>query len=297
MSKNESTLLPEEQKRAAIYEEMSPALKKVADDFRKKEAVASKGNLTLRYDMGVKVKQVIEEEAEYGANAVKQLAAFLGRSETDLYDLRNVVTTYDKDEIIALSEREMANGGHITMGHVMAIVRVKKQADRKKLWDRVFAESLTVGQLAGEVSAGYEKANKRSGGRKPSKPTSPVAGIAQIAERTQELNNRFEGWDETVFTAIADLPPDKIDKIVLEKAEKASAELHKLEENLTQYVGKYDKGVEHIRKVVAAKAKEEADAKAEHKKEEKQLEGKGAKKAVGKKADAKAGKSRRPAAA
>lgn len=293
--KKSNALLPEEEKRAAIYEEMSSALKKVADDFRKKEAIASKGNLTLRYDMGVKVKTVIEDEAEYGANAVKQLAAFLGRAETDLYDLRNVVTTYTKEEIIEFSEREMANGGHITMGHVMAIVRVKKSGDRKKLWDRVFAESLTVNQLATEVSAGYEKANKRSGGRKPSKPTSPVAGVAQILERTQELNNRFEGWDETVFSQLPDMSPDKVDKIVLEKAEKASEQLHKLEENLTQHVGKFDKGVEHLRKIVAAKAEEEKAAKAEHKKEEKQLEGKGKK--VGKKADAKAQKSKRPAAA
>lgn len=289
--------LPEEQKRAAIYDEMSPALKKVADDFRQKEATASRGNLLLRYDMGVKVKVVIEEEAEYGANAVKQLANFLGRSETDLYDLRSVVTTFDRDEVKALGEREMSNGGHITIGHVMAIVRVKKAGDRKKLMDRVFAESLTVNALAAEVSAGYEKANKRSGGRKPSKPKSTVAGVAQVASRVQELNNRFAGWDETVFSAVADLSPDKIDKIVLEKAEKASEQLHALEENLQQYTGKFDKGIEHLRKVVKAKEEEVAAAEAENKKEEGELEGKSSKKKTKKAKKVEAKKTKRPVAA
>lgn len=271
-----STLLPDQQKRAELLAAMTPALQQVAQRFDKLHATVTRGFLLTKYDMGMDVKKVLEETVKYGENAVGQLATYFDMSETDLYDLRNLTDIYDRKQVEELALKTMANGKHVTITHVLNISKVKAAKDRQKLWDRVFAESLTSNQLADEVAAGYERTHKRSGGRKPARPTSPVAGAQQIASNVQTINNRFEVWKEAVFDTIDELEPTKIDEVLVVKLEEADAQITELENNITQYHERLRKNLKRAKDVVA-KAVENGKEEAKPKKKTK---AKGRKKAA-----------------
>ncbi len=259
-----SKVLPDEQRRAEVFAEMTPELKKDAQEFRKILAQDSLGAIVLRYNMGEKIRVIIEKESTYGSNAVEQLAAYLGQSTTALYELRNVAECYTRTEIKDLAKREMANGNHISIAHIRTLVQIKRAADREKMTKRIFNESLTAAQLATEVAAGVDKTNTRGGGRPPAKPTSPLAGTQQIFEQFQTVNNRVEVWQGAVFKEIDQMEPDKFSPALVEKLKAALDQATKAEENATLVVTALEANLKRAEKVMKDRADaEKAQAKAD----------------------------------
>jgi hypothetical protein len=255
MVKNE--MLPEEAKRMETYNSMPKALQKVADDFQKKELAAAKGIVMIRFDMGAKLKEVIAEEATYGSNAVMELAKFLGKSDTELYAYKNVATVYDRDEVLAISERPMGDGNYISWMHLTAIVEIKKAPDRKKMWDRVFNESLSATQVKSEALASMDKGSRGTGGgRKPAKPTSPLAGCQQVYNSALSFNNRVEVWQEATFDALDEIEPDKVDPMYVEKIKLALTEVETLSGNVSQVQDRLQKNLKRAENIVEKHQKE-----------------------------------------
>lgn len=262
----ENTALAEADKRAALYEEFTPALKKLATYCRDIDAKVRRGNILARYDMGKKLADAAAAEDQYGVESLPKLATYLGTNVTELNDLRSFATSYKREQVEQLCEKEMANGGRITLNHLLAIMRVSRGDDRRKLWGRVFAESLSIKELAQEIGGSAGKTNKRGGGRPPATPKSLKAGISQVFSSVQQINNRFDVWDNVVFSELAAMPPDDVDGIVLKKAEEAGEQLHTLAAGINARVALFDTGLEYLRTVtanIATAAQNAAEAAAE----------------------------------
>lgn len=256
--------LPAFKQREIIYGEMTPSLQKVAAEFREKHKLDAKGFLMIRYDMGVRIKEILEKPDEYGVEGVKQLAAFFHKPQDELYDLRAITDKYTRDEVKKLAEREMPDGSHISLGHILAIITVKKAADRTKLWNRVFSESLSARSLVAEISGGIEKTNVRApgAGRKPSRPSAPAAAVQQVYETAHTFNNRVPGWSEALFDSFDEVPPDKVDKVIFDKMNKAIEEWETMATNIEDNIDKLRANRDRARDIIDAREVAQARQKA-----------------------------------
>ena len=271
MAKTE--LLPEEAKRIAVYNEMTPKLQKVAEQFDKMESAAVKGTVLIGYDMGVKLKEVLDRAEEYGADSVDQLAQYLGRTETEFYQFINVVAMYTRDEVIALAEKKMADGRRISWMHLTAIVEIKRAPDRKAMWTRIFNESLSASQVKNEALATLDKGGRRGlgGGRKPSQPKSPLAAYQDIYSIGNTFNNKIDGWQAAAFDAVDEIEPDKVDprfvekiKLALDQVEAMSGNIGMVQERLQTNLARAETIVQkHLEDAETAANEAAAEAEAE----------------------------------
>src|SRR5687768_12311019 len=85
--------------RAQALNDMTPRLQESAKFFEQKLARENRGVLLIRHDLGLKLNEIIQEEAAYGSAAVEQLARYLGEKPDTLYKLRNFGKTYDRSQI------------------------------------------------------------------------------------------------------------------------------------------------------------------------------------------------------
>lgn len=243
---------PSRAEQMKIFRAMPEELQKIATKLDEQHAAEVKSVLLVNWDKGKQIEAVIENSGNrYGENAVEQLAAYLGTSTTALYDLRTYCQVYNRDEVKLIGDRKMENGRRVSLGHLMAIMRIKSgPADRKKLLEMTFEKSLTTNELALEISSKFESRNVRKGGRKPSVPTSPGAGIDQIRTKCAELHNRIKPWTASIFDELDEAEPDRFSPGMLSKMEKADEEIRKTAEGLEAAHARLAKNIERARRVL-----------------------------------------------
>jgi hypothetical protein len=223
-------LTPFEKKRAELLNEMTPKTQAVAKDFDKKVTMAAKGLVLIKYDMGARLAEVIEKEAEYGSDAVNQLATYMNfpGGATGLYALSNFASEFDRDFVQTQVAQAMENGRPLETGHFLQIMRVKSKKEQTKLFDRVRRECLSVNSLEEEIRAKYESKNKRTGGRKPKKPSSPAAGLQKLFANAQKLDNFLDITEETIFEPLEEIAAEEVNEQLVDKFDKAEAQLGSL---------------------------------------------------------------------
>jgi hypothetical protein len=135
-----------EDKRNGSFGMMPERLKKMARYLQELNEKEARGILLLKHDFGTVIWQVCENEARYGANAMRLLANYLGAKVEDLYSLIYFRKAFSREEVEGMALRRLSDGGRIKIDHLIAISRVPWK-DRAGLLERVFNESLSVVQL------------------------------------------------------------------------------------------------------------------------------------------------------
>lgn len=121
---------------------------------------------------------------------------------------------------------------------------VKSPAERLRLIERVFGESLSVRKLRAIIAS--DVCEKRNGGRDGRGPESILESLGQIIDRSRAMVKQFATWEKKVFDGLlrrADQP--EIDwllrgrvvaaqKMVDELAAQASAAKDRLAQSLTR---------------------------------------------------------------
>lgn len=235
--------VPAEKKRTELLKEMAPETQKVAKDFEGKISAAAQGLVLIRYDMGARLRTVIEQEAKYGVNAVEQLAGYLNfpGGATGLYTLRNFAIAFDRDFVKEQASLTMSNGRPLETGHFLAIMKVKSKKAQNKLFDRVRQECLSTNSLEEEIRAEYDTKNKRSGGRKPKTPTTPMAGLQKAFSQSQQLTNYLDVCEDAVFSKIDEMTPADVSPKLLERIDVTLKQLQQADEAV-------ESGVKHLQK-------------------------------------------------
>lgn len=231
MAKN--VITPFEKKRQALLQDMTPPCRKVAEFCDKKLKTAARGMVLIRYDIGVRIRQMNVKEAEYGSDAVNQVAAYLDfpGGSTGLYALMNMSEAFDRTFVEQEVDVPMSNGRALDTRHFILLSRLKTKASQEELLKKVRAECLSTNELEAEIQANYEQKNSRSGGRKPKNPSTPEAGLQKLYAQSHKLDNYLKMLKEELFGKLTDLPPDRVNSTLVEKFELAYNQLNDLIED------------------------------------------------------------------
>ncbi|MCI0420755.1 MAG: hypothetical protein L0312_16265 [Acidobacteria bacterium] len=249
----------EEKKRMAVLKQMTPAGQEVAKDLESRMSRTAQGLVVVHYDMGARVRDVLNNknhEETYGTKFVAQLADYLALpgGEHHLYDLRNFSSAFDRDYIKTNSARCMSNGGYLSLGHWLGLMRLEEQRDREKLLNRIFKESFTVNQLEMEIRAsGAKTRNVRQGGRKPAVPTSAMAGLQKAFSLGQSFFNFRSVMEKSVFDRIDEMPPDEVNPQLLVKLKSTRDTITKADEAAQSILKRLDENIDRAERVLAKK--------------------------------------------
>lgn len=272
--------------RIKLFEKMTPATQEVAREFDGKIQTTSVGVIMNAYKMGARVAAIVENEAEYGDNAVNLLAGYLNipGGETVLYMYMNIAKAVDKDFIKAKSSIAMANGQYLTLSHWVQLAKLEDPKNRDSLLEKVYKKSLSARDLEVEIRAGVggKTKNARQGGRKPKAPSSAAVGLQQVFALGNKYTRFTEIADVSVFDALDELEPDKVTGVLVERAEKALEITRDVATKAADAAGRLEGNISRLKDVLAA-AEKKADAGEDAEPEEKPAKKKG-------KAEAPAGK-------
>jgi len=226
--------------RKAVFDSMLPECQKVAESFLRKGELIATGNLMTRYDMGVRLKDVVTRPTVYGQDAVEKLAKFLpsmpdanGKdapvTKSTLVDLKNFAEEFTKDEVANIVSTPKRDGTRFGYNHFRLMMRVEK-GERQAMWDKARNENHTAREMETVIKALAMSETKRSGGgRKAKKPATPVAAMQAGRDLAQKLYNCLnQTMDDCVFEPIRKLISDGgVDAQLL-------AKIDELEYNLLQ---------------------------------------------------------------
>lgn len=232
-----------------------------------KHAIAIQTNIVKtgvmgRYDLGEIVAKFTKNEANYGEEAVPNLAAVLDEDPNNLWQYRQFVGNYKRSEVEALLERSRKAGYRLTWSHFDALSGIagsKAVVIRKNLEKACLVERLTVVELRSRIQK--KMGGKRSaGGRKPLKPRSISAGVGQMTKIVEQFDNRWEGWEEVVFEGVKNAGADQIDQDLVRTLEEGKKAQEHLRDRAAAAVTEYDKAIERAKKVVSKAANAEPAA-------------------------------------
>lgn len=291
MTATKQAVQPAEKKRSEILRDMTPAGRKMAEDFEKILGKGAKGIVLLQYDMGAKLSNAIENEAEYGNRFVEQLADYLPISggAASFYNLRNFADAFEREYVEAESAVARSDGSFLELGHWLRLSQLKDKSDVKGYIKRIRANNLSVRELSREIAAaGTKLKNTRQGGRKPGVPTSPLAGLQQTFSIAQKFTNLEPVLNEAVFDAIDHMPPAEVSDDLLAKLETTEQQLGLMSKACDKAIKHVTHNIERVKRVLKDRPPEEKaaakpKAKAPKKKPAAKAKAKGAKKKTAKK--------------
>lgn len=213
-----AAITPAEKKRQNLFKQMTAETQKVVTEFQGRVQKANTGTVLLQYDLGAHVADMVSEEAKYGSGAVKLVAEYFGSDEPTMYNLRTFAAEFERDYVKELSGREMANGKMLSVGHWMQVMKLKEKDAQKKMLEKVFKNSMTVGDLELEIRTSGQQRNARAGGRKAKVPSSAIIGL----QKSWSLLNAFNNYEsqvieKSVLGAIDKMGEDDVTDTLLEK--------------------------------------------------------------------------------
>ena len=241
--KETTALTPFAAKRAEILTMMRPKTQEVAKAIIKQAGVAAKGIISIQYNVGARIAEVVRNPEIYGIEAVTQLADYSGYpgGATALYALKNFADAFTKEYVVQQTSTLMEDGRPLRYGHFLAIMRVRGKDNQQKLLKQTRVNAWGVNQLQKEIHANYDVINARSGGRSPATPTSPAAGLQKLFSVAQQLDNYLPVLQVSVLDKLAELAPDQVTRALLDKFITAEEKLQKLLTGGSGMIGAMDK--------------------------------------------------------
>lgn len=208
---------------------MTEELRDVYTQIRDKLDQDSFAAVTLRYEIGVMLRDIREDEGKYGDAAMSQLSDALGISENVLWACHKLAMTWSSDEIQELIEQKNAKGGRLTFSHLSMLSGLPDEKLRTKLVKACLSEAFTVEELSSEIR--NVLGSKRSSGRRPPlAPHSPMAGLKQFAKLAANLSNRQDVYEASVFQRLDEVTAKDVSSTLIEQLTEAGETAVKLEE-------------------------------------------------------------------
>jgi len=230
---------------------MSAALRKVYADLQKRFGSLSKNDIMARYEIGRRIDNVLTDEKKYGANAANQLAAALGKSEGEIYNLKNVSVTWSREDLQELLEIRNAKNNELTFTHLRALASIRTAKTRKRFYNTWLKEGLTTRELDNAIQT--ELGQRSAGGRAGSAPRSPSAGLTQLHKLVNRLLESQDHLDEAVFDKIDEEPESNADAKLLHALETADGDLAALSVKLDANRRKVASALDTVHRVILSR--------------------------------------------
>jgi hypothetical protein len=128
---------------------MNAALRAQCGRIQELLAKAAVDEVETRYEIGLIVRAVEDDEGKYGERAIQQLALEIGYSSSTLYKYAAVARLWTADEIRDLRKRPNHHGEPLSWTHWTELTRVPK---KWRPWlERSLAESWSARRLGREL--------------------------------------------------------------------------------------------------------------------------------------------------
>lgn len=257
---SDTAVAPIEKKRAMALKAMPEALQEVAHDLEAKLGRGSAGIITIQYNMGCRINDVLKDEGKYGSKAIEQLAEYLPlpgstpkSRQQMLYSLKNLASEFEREFIDSWSKKPMANGHFLELSHWLQLMKLKSRKDQEKMLGRILKNSLSSLDLEKEVRAGAGGGTKntRQGGRKPKTPSSAIAGLQATFTMANKLANYEPVVEENVFGVIEEMPADEVTEVLLANLEKTVEALETTAEKVEAMKEKGEECLERVKGILA----------------------------------------------
>jgi hypothetical protein len=178
-----------------------------------------------------------EEESRYGENLIELLADHLqpGRLEKDkkvpnfLYQARDFARAYSDQAAATLADARNADGGALSIYHVIALSSVENTEQRLRFFDKCLDQCWSVRRLRQEIQ--NARGGKRGGGgRKRQRPERQTAGVAvrNISTMSRQWMDYHRVWFVGSTAAFSKVRRKDCDEAVLKYARSAIKELDKV---------------------------------------------------------------------
>lgn len=253
--------------RETLLAEMAPPLRTEAQALGKVQMVEASGKLKVVFALGERLDAIVKAPEKFGDQAVSQLAAYFGQSEQVFRNAINIVQVFSKEDRATMLTRQAADGRLVGVQQLVLIGALATKTARDKMLERVYTHGLSERDLRTEIEAsGLPKANPQPAGtaargRKLKKPRTPAHAAAEVVSTTARLVKQCKVWG-SCWADVLDIPPNKVDTVMLDKLEKARQQFEDLQAELTNQLSGLDNGIAAIKKALDATA-EQAGAVAE----------------------------------
>jgi len=195
-----------------IFTEMTKPLQKIALELLHQTHTMAVVDITGRYHIGLRVRELLADSAAYGDNVIESLSGFLSMSPSTLYDCRNLVVAYTFEQVESLVRRIGIDGTRISFSHLQHLASLRgpdSLALRSDLEEAVFTKGLSSRDLAARIK---DALGKRShGGSAMPLPKSIGARLVFIEKTITKFNTTAQALGRGVLDDVRqqDLPEEK----------------------------------------------------------------------------------------
>lgn len=197
-----------------VVEGMTAPLRHKFEAIREALASATGEEVRGRHRVGVMIIDLQADENKYGKKAVATVARALGVDATTLYRYGSVARLWDAASMRALMRRQTTRGQQpISWCHLLELARVRPAGLRSRLLERVFAEGLSVRELARLIAEVQDREADHDGHGDAQGVLRELAKLARVAET---YTSRSSILEEVLAKVEATRPSGEVARVVHE---------------------------------------------------------------------------------
>lgn len=241
---------------------MCDQAKSIAKAIEKKLLKVNSTAVLTQYDIGEAIKLVHADPTRYGANAVADIAAYLGLSNgaAQLYNLQKFATVFTRQLVAEKGEAAIAAGTRLTTEHWLQLSRIVDDDDRAAMLERAISEGMSASLLEQYIRSGEggEAVTPRGGGRRPAVPQNAMLVVHKFGTLAQSFVRFERAAQETIpEDLIGNIPPDRVDEETVQHLEKTKALAEEAIESARKVSGMCDAGIRRVSHILSSR--EETD--------------------------------------
>ncbi|WP_394822128.1 hypothetical protein [Pendulispora albinea] len=157
-------------------------------------AEATGKDVRARYRIGRLIKDVKGSEQRYGARAVKNLAAALGRDEATLYRFALVAEAWTEEDLDVLLARKTPHGEPLSFSHLVELAQIQDKNRRSEMLEFALSYGASVRELIDAIAdPGAERTDNNGADPAPSIDSllRRVASTCDAVQRKIEISERL----------------------------------------------------------------------------------------------------------
>src|ERR1700722_14080198 len=182
--------------RERILKSMTPECRKKLEYINTRLRTEVSHNLRSRYELGLQVKELYEDERKnggkiYGKNAINKICKLLDWDDGLIRMALRFVQQFSRDDLEYLCKIRLPSGDPLTWSHVRCLVSVDDKKLRKELLDKTLAEGLTCMDLAHELKRLSDHTANDGRGRPLRMPKDFDSSLAQQQHLSEDWDKRY----------------------------------------------------------------------------------------------------------
>jgi len=245
--------------REKILNGMTPACRKKLKDFENWLRKEVNHTLHSRYELGLKVREIYDDEQKnggklYGKNAIGRICKILRWDDGVIRASLKFVQTYTPEDLERLCRLVLPTGEPLTWSHVRALLPMDDATKRQEFLDRTVSAGWTCNELAHEIKKLADGPTNDKRGRPPRLPRNFDDAVSQQQQSAEQWERRYSKvWshdDRSLTTQAAKLPPEEVTEERLRQARELAIQLRQVADQAVKQAEKAEEVVREFERIL-----------------------------------------------